>query len=153
MPSVHGTLRPAKLRSMVPASPPAANSPARPSPSPPATSPVTSPAAPATSQAASGTRPVTGWLAGKDWTVLPTSRRVVALTFDAGAPVVTSRVLGAARPGEIVLMHAGSNPDDHATLDADALPQLISGLRAQGYSFVTLARSLAEPARAGTRRD
>ena len=54
------------------------------------------------------------------------------------ASVVASRVLGAARPGEIVLMHVGSNPDDHTTLDADALPQVISGLRAQGYSFVTL---------------
>src|SRR6516165_11354571 len=29
--------------------------------------------------------PVTGWLAGTDWTYIPTSRRVVALTFDAGA--------------------------------------------------------------------
>ena len=247
------------------ASPPTASSPARPSPSPPATSPATSPAGPATSAAAPGTRPVTGWLAGKDWTVIPTSRHVVALTFDAGAnadavpsvlatlrregvpatffltgdfvrdfpgaarsiaaagsrigdhtvshpyltrlgdaavrqeilgaarqitavtgksplplfrfpfgdadartiaianqagyvpvrwtvdtlgwegtagritaSVVASRVLGAARPGEIVLMHVGSNPDDHTTLDADALPQVISGLRAQGYSFVTL---------------
>jgi peptidoglycan-N-acetylglucosamine deacetylase len=54
------------------------------------------------------------------------------------AAVVASRVLGAARPGEIVLMHAGSNPDDHTTFDADALPAVISGLRAQGYSFVTL---------------
>jgi peptidoglycan/xylan/chitin deacetylase (PgdA/CDA1 family) len=243
------------------ASPSAASSPARSSPSPPATSPATH----ATSPAAPGTRPVTGWLAGKDWTVIPTSRHVVALTFDAGAnadavpsvlailrregvpatffltgdfvrdfpgaarsiaaagfrigdhtvshpyltrlgdaavrqeilgaarqitavtgksplplfrfpfgdadartiaianqagyvpvrwtvdtlgwegiagritaPVVVSRVLGAARPGEIALMHVGSNPDDHTTLDADALPRVISGLRAQGYSFVTL---------------
>lgn len=54
------------------------------------------------------------------------------------AAVVTSRVLDAARPGEIVLMHVGSNPDDHTTLDADALPAVISGLRAHGYSFVTL---------------
>jgi peptidoglycan/xylan/chitin deacetylase (PgdA/CDA1 family) len=54
------------------------------------------------------------------------------------ASVVTSRVLGAARPGEIVLTHAGSNPDDHSTFDADALPKMISGLRARGYSFVTL---------------
>jgi peptidoglycan/xylan/chitin deacetylase (PgdA/CDA1 family) len=52
--------------------------------------------------------------------------------------VVVSRVLAAARPGEIVLMHVGSNPDDHTTYDADALPQVINGLRAQGYSFVTL---------------
>jgi peptidoglycan/xylan/chitin deacetylase (PgdA/CDA1 family) len=54
------------------------------------------------------------------------------------ASVVVSRVLASARPGEIVLMHVGSNPDDHTTFDADALPQVISGLRARGYSFVTL---------------
>jgi len=52
--------------------------------------------------------------------------------------IVTSRVLGALRPGEIVLMHVGSNPDDRSTLDADALLQLISRLKARGYSFVTL---------------
>ena len=51
---------------------------------------------------------------------------------------MTSRVLGALRPGEIVLMHVGSNPDDHSTLDADALPQLLSQLKARDYSFVTL---------------
>jgi peptidoglycan/xylan/chitin deacetylase (PgdA/CDA1 family) len=230
---------------------------------PSASTPVTSPPGP--SAHPSGTSPVTGWLAGKDWTYLPTSRRVVALTFDAGAnadavpsilatlrregvpatffltgnfvrdfpaaaqsiaaggfrigdhtithphltqlsdaavrqeiagsaqqilsvtgtnpaplfrfpfgdadartiavanragyvpvrwtvdtlgwegtaghisaAVVVSRVLAAARPGEIVLMHVGSNPDDHTTFDADALPQVISGLRVRGYSFVTL---------------
>ena len=54
------------------------------------------------------------------------------------ASVVVSRVLDAAQPGEIVLMHVGSNPDDYTTFDADALPQVISGLGAQGYSFVTL---------------
>jgi peptidoglycan/xylan/chitin deacetylase (PgdA/CDA1 family) len=52
------------------------------------------------------------------------------------ASVVVSRVLAAARPGEIVLMHVGSNPDDHTTFDA-ALPQVISGLRARGYSFAS----------------
>lgn len=52
--------------------------------------------------------------------------------------VVVSRVLNALRPGEIVLMHVGSNPDDHSTLDAGALPRVISELRALGYSFVTL---------------
>ena len=54
------------------------------------------------------------------------------------AAVVVSRVLAAARPGEIVLMHVGSNPDDHTTFDADALPRVISELRALGYSFVIL---------------
>lgn len=51
---------------------------------------------------------------------------------------VVSRVLAAAVPGEIVLMHVGANPDDGTTLDADALPRVISGLRAKGYGFVTL---------------
>ena len=57
------------------------------------------------------------------------------------ADSVRDRVLGAAQPGEIVLMHVGANPDDGTTLDADALPSVIEGLRAQGYSFITL-RSL-----------
>lgn len=54
------------------------------------------------------------------------------------AAIVASRVLNAVRPGEIVLMHVGSNPDDHTTFDADALAQVIGELRAIGYSFVTL---------------
>jgi len=52
--------------------------------------------------------------------------------------VVAARVLAGLRPGEIVLMHVGSNPDDHSTFDADALPRIIRALRARGYSFVTL---------------
>ena len=51
---------------------------------------------------------------------------------------VLNRVLGSLRPGEIVLMHCGSNPDDHSTLDATALPSVIQALQARGYSFVTL---------------
>ena len=51
---------------------------------------------------------------------------------------VINRVLAAAQPGEIVLMHLGSNPDDGTTLDAAALPAIIDGLRARGYNFVTL---------------
>ncbi len=51
---------------------------------------------------------------------------------------VVRRVLDTAVPGQIVLMHVGSNPDDQTTLDADALPQVIAGLRAAGYRFVTL---------------
>jgi peptidoglycan-N-acetylglucosamine deacetylase len=54
------------------------------------------------------------------------------------ADAVTAKVLASLRPGEIVLMHVGSNPDDHSTLDADALPEMISQLKARGYSFVTL---------------
>ena len=51
---------------------------------------------------------------------------------------VVNRVLGSLQPGEIVLMHCGSNPDDHSTLDANALPAVIQALQARGYSFVTL---------------
>jgi peptidoglycan/xylan/chitin deacetylase (PgdA/CDA1 family) len=54
------------------------------------------------------------------------------------AASVTSRVLDALTPGEIVLMHLGSHPEDHSTLDADALPTLIAALRDRGYTFVTL---------------
>jgi peptidoglycan/xylan/chitin deacetylase (PgdA/CDA1 family) len=53
------------------------------------------------------------------------------------AQKVVDRVLGNLQPGEIVLMHCGSNPTDHTTLDAEALPAVISELRARGYSFVT----------------
>ncbi|MET1153798.1 polysaccharide deacetylase family protein [Arthrobacter sp.] len=51
---------------------------------------------------------------------------------------VTERVLAGLQPGEIVLMHMGSNPDDGSTLDADALPGIIERIRAQGYGFVIL---------------
>ncbi|WP_263730381.1 polysaccharide deacetylase family protein [Cellulomonas sp. SG140] len=54
---------------------------------------------------------------------------------------VRARVLDAAQPGEIVLMHVGANPDDGSTLDAAALGSVIEGLRERGYSFITL-RSL-----------
>jgi peptidoglycan/xylan/chitin deacetylase (PgdA/CDA1 family) len=54
------------------------------------------------------------------------------------ADFVVQRVLAAATPGEIVLMHVGSHPTDHSTLDAEALPRVIAGLRRAGYSFVTL---------------
>ena len=51
---------------------------------------------------------------------------------------VADRVVAAARPGAIVLMHVGSNPDDHSTLDAAALPGVIDRLSTAGYRFVTL---------------
>ncbi|HEX5534669.1 MAG TPA: polysaccharide deacetylase family protein [Actinomycetales bacterium] len=54
------------------------------------------------------------------------------------AAIVRDRVLDAAGPGEIVLMHVGANPDDGTTLDADALPGVIDQLRSRGYGFVTL---------------
>jgi peptidoglycan/xylan/chitin deacetylase (PgdA/CDA1 family) len=55
------------------------------------------------------------------------------------ARTVHDRVLNTLVPGQIVLMHVGSHPRDRSTLDADALPRIISSIRAQGYEFVTLA--------------
>jgi peptidoglycan/xylan/chitin deacetylase (PgdA/CDA1 family) len=54
------------------------------------------------------------------------------------AQSVVAKVLGSLQPGEIVLMHVGSHPTDHSTLDADALPTIISELRARGYGFTTV---------------
>jgi peptidoglycan/xylan/chitin deacetylase (PgdA/CDA1 family) len=38
----------------------------------------------------------------------------------------------------VVLMHVGSHPEERSTLDADALPAVISSLRDRGHGFVTL---------------
>jgi peptidoglycan/xylan/chitin deacetylase (PgdA/CDA1 family) len=51
---------------------------------------------------------------------------------------VTSHALAHLEPGEIILMHVGANPQDHSTLDADALPGIIQAIRARGYRFVAL---------------
>ncbi len=51
---------------------------------------------------------------------------------------VVDRVMAGLRPGAIVLMHVGSNPDDGSTLDADALPEVISRIRDAGYTLVDL---------------
>ena len=59
-----------------------------------------------------------------------------------GPDFIVQRVMASAQPGEIVLMHLGSNPDDGSTLDAAALPQVIAQLRAAGYGFVTLDAAL-----------
>jgi peptidoglycan/xylan/chitin deacetylase (PgdA/CDA1 family) len=54
------------------------------------------------------------------------------------AQTVIDRVLAGAKAGAIVMMHVGANPDDGTTLDADALPTVITQLKARGYSFATL---------------
>ncbi|MFJ6311452.1 polysaccharide deacetylase family protein [Pseudarthrobacter oxydans] len=59
------------------------------------------------------------------------------------AQTVADRTLAALQPGEIVLMHIGSNPDDGSTLDADALPDIIDRISAAGYGFATLDALLA----------
>ncbi|MCT9868232.1 polysaccharide deacetylase family protein [Paenarthrobacter aurescens] len=56
---------------------------------------------------------------------------------------VLRRVVDGLRPGAIILMHIGSNPDDGTTLDADALPGIIEAVRRAGYGFVSLDYLLA----------
>lgn len=58
------------------------------------------------------------------------------------ADKVYQRVLDGLRPGAIILMHVGANPDDGTTFDADALPRMIEGIRDRGYTLVTLERAL-----------
>jgi peptidoglycan/xylan/chitin deacetylase (PgdA/CDA1 family) len=55
---------------------------------------------------------------------------------------IVRRVLDNLTPGEIVLMHVGSNPNDGSTLDADALPRVIDELQARGYGFVTIRAAM-----------
>lgn len=56
---------------------------------------------------------------------------------------VVARVVGTARPGQIVLLHVGAHPQDGSTLDADALPTIIDRLTGLGYGFVTIDVGLA----------
>jgi peptidoglycan/xylan/chitin deacetylase (PgdA/CDA1 family) len=58
---------------------------------------------------------------------------------------IVNRVIANLQPGEIVLMHVGSNPTDGSTLDAQALPSLISAIASHGYGFVTMDELLHHP--------
>jgi len=58
---------------------------------------------------------------------------------------VVHRVLTKLEPGEIVLMHVGSNPADHSTLDGDSLKKVIEAIHAAGYGFVTVPQGLGLP--------
>lgn len=57
---------------------------------------------------------------------------------------VKERVLKQTAPGAIVLMHLGSNPDDGANLDSEALSEIIQELKNQGYEFATLTELLVK---------
>jgi peptidoglycan/xylan/chitin deacetylase (PgdA/CDA1 family) len=57
---------------------------------------------------------------------------------------VVRRVSDHLKPGAIVLMHVGVARDE-SMLDAQALPRVISLVRARGYRFVTLDRFVRAP--------
>lgn len=88
-----------------------------------------------------------GWLV-VGWTVDSLGWKGTAGSNDATA--VVRRVVAARRPGEIVLMHLGSNPYDHSTLDAAALPRVIRRLRSYGYRFVALSPARLRTTAAGS---
>lgn len=56
-----------------------------------------------------------------------------------GTDAIYSRIVGAARPGSIILMHDGGGPRDETVA---ALPHVISTLRHRGYGFVTVPQLL-----------
>ncbi len=121
------------------------------------TTPVTTTTTRTTTAAPPGL-PVPESLRGKDVTTIPTARTIAAVnaqgdvavrwtvdtlgwqgtTGGGSAARVVDRTIEALQPGEIVLMHIGSHPEDHSTLDADALRDVISAVRTRGYDFVTL---------------
>jgi len=57
-----------------------------------------------------------------------------------GVGAIQNRVLKRVVPGDIILMHAS----DSSKQTAQALPAVISGLRAKGYQFVTVSELLNE---------
>ncbi|WP_290588135.1 polysaccharide deacetylase family sporulation protein PdaB [Alicyclobacillus sp.] len=56
-----------------------------------------------------------------------------------GVNAIRDRVLKRVVPGDIILMHAS----DSSKQIVEALPQIIAGLRAQGYEFVTVSELLS----------
>ena len=57
-----------------------------------------------------------------------------------GVDEIVKRTLEGVEPGSIILLHDGDgyNPDGDRTQTAAALPQIIDGLKEQGYEFATL---------------
>jgi peptidoglycan-N-acetylglucosamine deacetylase len=58
-----------------------------------------------------------------------------------GTGAIVSRVLGAVRPGAIVIMHDGGGPRQETVA---ALPQIIAGLHRRGYTLETVPQLLGQ---------
>ena len=57
--------------------------------------------------------------------------------MNIGTEKIVNRVVSKAHPGDIILMHAS----DSVKQTHEALPVIISQLRAKGYEFVTVSES------------
>jgi len=64
-----------------------------------------------------------------------------------GSGAIYSRVVGAAHPGAIVVMHDGGGPRGQTVA---ALPRIIAELRSRGYDLVTVTKLLGERFRSAT---
>ncbi len=72
------------------------------------------------------------------WTV--GSRGWIGHSAGVTTDEIVQAILERLRPGAIILMHVGGSRGDGSTLDAQALPAVIDGIRSRGYSFVTIER-------------
>lgn len=79
-----------------------------------------------------GMRTVFWTFSPKDWT-------------QPGADRIAQRVLSKARDGSIVLLHDAKfdDPEEDRSQTIDALPEIIAGLRAQGFRLLTLGELLS----------
>lgn len=71
------------------------------------------------------------------WDIAPDS----ALPLDSSPEELTQYVVDNANPGSIILMHVMFDSRKNSMA---AIPKIISGLRAQGYEFVTVSQLLSE---------
>ncbi|MNC38259.1 Peptidoglycan-N-acetylglucosamine deacetylase [compost metagenome] len=58
----------------------------------------------------------------------------------SNATDIVNQVTSKAHPGDIILLHAS----DSAKYNQEALPQIIDGLRSQGYDFVSVSELLEQ---------
>lgn len=58
------------------------------------------------------------------------------------AAAVQERILKNAKPGAILMMHLGSNPDDRTQLDSEVLEIVIEKLQAQNYELLSASAAL-----------
>ncbi len=86
------------------------------------------------------------WLAGqrRRGRIVVTWSLAVNDYSDRDGQVIAARAVDRARPGDIILLHDGNARDPLADRSAtiSAVPHIIAGLRAKGFSFVTVAEML-----------
>lgn len=80
------------------------------------------------------------WALREGYTVVMWSAQSNDWEPSVGSQQIVDNVLGAARPGAIVLLHDGGG---NRSRTVAALPAILEGLQVQGYRFVTIPEMLA----------